>query len=123
MKDTSLNKKVFGVLHVTEVLPNMDNNAPICVHTKYGNLYVMKKNKSDFEDYGSACFHCCMESLCDSSCCCVMRFIDKYRKNNTKVLKNLVVDKIEEMKISYPNTDWKTFFEKRIRINLNRNDL
>ena len=122
MKDTILNKKIFGVLHVTEIWSNMDNNAPICPHTKYGNLYVIKKDKSDFENPGSACFNCCMQSLCDSNCCCVMRFIDKYRKNNTKVLKKIIVDKIEEMKISYPDTDWKEFFERKIKINLNKND-
>ena len=118
-----LNKKIFGILHVTEILLNVAYNVPICVHTKYGNLYVIKKSKHNFEHCNIACNNCCMDGFCDSSCCCIMRFIDKYKKNNLKVLRNITSDKIKDMEIKYPNIDWKAFFEKKIEVNINRNDL
>lgn len=118
-----LNKKLFGILHVTEILLNTPYNVPICLHTKYGNLYIIKKSKHNFEDCNIACNHCCMDGLCDSSCCCIMRFIDKYKKNNLKVLRNIISDKIKDMEIKYPDMDWKTYLEEKMKINLNRNDL
>lgn len=121
-------KVIFGIIHTKEVKLNHPYNKTICIHTEYGNLYVQKRSKQDFScsSSKSSCDFCCLEGVSCSFGACIMRFISKYKNVNMKTMKKLIVPIAKDMEEKYPSQNcksWKTYFEERIEINLNRDDL
>ena len=108
-----IGKKYFGILHLEEIGSDTLTNVKICLHTKYGNIYIYKVDKG-------GCFSCCGESLCMNGlkvhCCC--KLIAKYNKQNKKVLEKFYDDAAMHMTTRKDNTysfeSWKEFFNKEL---------
>lgn len=105
-----IGKKYFGILHLDKMGISTPNDIPICLHTKYGNLYVIKK-----DDGG------CLECIGDITNClscdnvhCSTVLIKKYNKHNEKVLLSFIKDRIEHMKTTNPENDWSLFYLNKL---------
>lgn len=90
----------FGILHLDRIGINTPYDVPICLHTCYGNLYIVRKNHIELKPKG-ACSHCighplgCGNSFSNVHCYCV--FLRKYEKNNRKVANRFLQDEIDRM--------------------------
>lgn len=113
-----IGKTLFGILHLKEISTSTPTNIKICLHTKYGNLYIYKVNEG-------SCFSCCGESLCMNGLKvhCYCKLIAKYNKQNKKVLEKFYDDAARHMITRKDNTysfeSWKEFFNKELNKSLN----
>lgn len=110
-----IGKKYFGILHLNEVHIDTEYNIPICLHTKYGNLYVIRKEKE-------GCANCVgnIPSICSNGIFCSCRLIKKYNKQNKKVLSKFVEDSREHMKIVESDYEWDDFYDEKFKEILNQ---
>lgn len=113
-----IGKKYFGILHLEEINISTPTNVKICLHTKYGNIYIYKVDKG-------ACSSCCGDSLCMNGLKvhCYCKLIAKYNKQNKKVLEKLYDDKARYMITRKDNThsfeSWKKYFNEKLNKVLN----
>ena len=109
-----IGKKYFGILHLEEIGIGTPTDVKICLHTKYGNVYIYRI------DDDSGCSSCCGESLCLQDlkvhCCC--KFIAKYNKQNKKVLEKFYDDLARALAAKKSNTynfeSWKEHFNNKL---------
>ena len=113
-----IGKKYFGILHLNEILTDTPTNVKICLHTKYGNIYI-------YRVYNSDCFNCCGESIClrGLKVHCYCKLIAKYNRQNKKVLEKfyddacrILADK-EDNPYNFEN--WKEYFNEKLNKKLN----
>lgn len=113
-----IGKKYFGILHLNEILSNTPTNVKICLHTKYGNIYI-------YRVYNDGCFNCCGDSICMRGlkvhCCC--KLIAKYNKQNKKVLEKFYDDACRILAAKEDNPynfeSWKEHFNEKLNKKLN----
>lgn len=105
-----IGKKYFGILHLDKMGISTPDNIQICLHTKYGNLYVIKKGGNCNECIGDITN--CLS--CDNVHCSTF-LIKKYNKHNEKILLRFIKDRVEYMKTVHPESNWDTFYQDKLR--------
>ena len=105
-----IGKKYFGILHLNKIGANTPIDTPICLHTEYGNLYVIRKD--------SDCDHCIgriTNCISGNNVHCSTLLIKKYNKQNKKVLTHFVNDRINEDNEQYTSTNWSQFYQDKLK--------
>lgn len=113
-----IGKKYFGILHLDVIGIGTPTDVKICLHTKYGNIYIYKVDKG-------GCSSCCGDFICliglKVHCCC--KLIAKYNKQNKKVLEKFYDDvcRILASKENNPYNfeSWKEHFNEKLNEKLN----
>lgn len=106
-----IGKKYFGILHLDVIGMDTPYNIPICLHTRYGNIYITREDKGC-----QLCVGYIMSCVTDRNVHCSCSLIKKYNKQNKKVLTHFVNDRIKEYNKTYPESDWNLHFNDKLKL-------
>lgn len=108
-----IGKKYFGILHLNIIHDSTPNGTPICLHTKYGNLYIIRRHTGC-----SLCIGDITNCIDNDNVHCSCSLIKKYSKQNKKVLTHFLNDRINEFNKKHPGTDWSSHFNYKLKTHL-----
>lgn len=105
-----IGKKYFGILHLDVISTDTPYNIPICLHTRYGNIYIIREDKGC-----ASCIGCITSCITEKNVHCSCSLIKKYNKQNKKVLTHFVNDRIKEDDEKHPETNWSLFYQDKLK--------